>query len=64
MESKDQTELTSKIKTDSEIESRLTAINEGGLRDGGVQLKGKTTHGHGQQCGDCGGGGGFKRYNK
>ena len=64
VESNEQSELTSKIKTDSEIESRLTAINEGGLRDGGVKLKGKTTHGHGQQCGDCGGGGGFKRYKK
>ena len=23
---------------------------------GGIEQKGKRTHGHGQQCGDCGGG--------
>ena len=25
-----------------------------GLRGGGIKQKGKRTHGHGQQCGDCG----------
>ena len=30
----------------------------GGGRGGGTEQKGKRTHGHGQQCGDCWGGGG------
>ena len=25
----------------------------GRLGDGGIELKGKSPHGHGQQCGDC-----------
>ena len=25
------------------------------LGSGGIEQKGKRTHGHGQQCGDCGG---------
>ena len=25
----------------------------GGLGGGGIEQKGKRTHGHGQQCGDC-----------
>ena len=29
----------------------MTAI--GGLGDEGTEQKGKRTHGHGQQCGDC-----------
>ena len=39
------------------IESRMTAT---GLRErggGGTEQKGKRTHGHGQQCGGCSGGG-------
>ena len=31
----------------------MTAGGGGVLRDGGIQQKGKSTHGHGQQCGDC-----------
>ena len=45
--------LTSKIETDSYIESRLTAL-EWGLEGGQIELKAQRTHGHGQQCGDCG----------
>ena len=26
----------------------------GSLEGGGIEQKGKSTHGHGQQCGDCG----------
>ena len=52
VESNEQTELTSKIETDSQIESRPTAKG-GGLRGGGIEQKGKRAHGHGQQCGNC-----------
>ena len=51
MESNKQTELTSKIETDSQIESRLTVI--AGLGGRGTEQTGKGTDGHGQQCGDC-----------
>ena len=51
MELNEQTELTGKIETDSWIESRLTALGQG-LGGGGIKLKGRRTHGHGQQCGD------------
>ena len=51
MESNEQTELTSKIETDSEMESRMTAMR-GGLEGGGMEQKGKRTHGHRRQCGD------------
>ena len=30
------------------------------LGGGGIKQKGKRIHGHGQQCGDCGNGGGYK----
>ena len=52
MESNEQTELTRKMGTDSQMESRMTA---GGryFGDGGIEQRGKRTHGHGQQCGDC-----------
>ena len=55
MESNEQDELTNKIKTDSQIESRLTAKGWGKLGSGGIEQKGKRTHGHRQQRGDCGG---------
>ena len=52
MESNKQTELISKIETDSQIAGwQLRGARVGG-RD---QNKRKRTHGHGQQCGDCGG---------
>ena len=51
MESNEQTELTRKMGTDSEMESRVTAQGVLG-GDGGMEQKGKKTHGHGQQCGD------------
>ena len=64
----DQSELTSKMKTDSE--SRLTALGVG-LEGGGIKQKGARTHRYGQQCGDCWGVGGIrglngngKKYNK
>ena len=56
MESNEQIELTSKIETDSQIESRMTAMGMG-LEGGEIQQKGKRTNGHGQQCGDSGAGG-------
>ena len=34
------------------MKSRMTAKGEW-LEDGGIEQKGKSTHGHGQQCGDC-----------
>ena len=47
------TQLTRKMGTDPE--SRRTASGQGGgqLGGGGMGRKGKRTHGHGQQCGDC-----------
>ena len=36
------------------MESKITASWWGGLEGGGIEQKGKRTHGHGQQCGDCG----------
>ena len=53
MESNEQSELTSKIETDPQIESTLTAMGRGRLRGRRIKQKGKRTHGHGQQCGDC-----------
>ena len=38
--------------TDPQMESRMTA-GVGRLECGGIEQKGKRTHGHGQQCGDC-----------
>ena len=58
MESNEQTESTSEIETESLIESRLTAMGEGG----GIEYKRKRTHGHGQLCGnDYGAGWWWKR---
>ena len=34
----------------------MTANGSGEFRGEGIDQKGKRTHGHGQQCGDCGGG--------
>ena len=51
MESNEQTELTRKMGTDSQMESRMSAVR-GKLEDGGIEQKGKRTHGHRQQCGD------------
>ena len=53
MESNEQTELTSKIETNSLVESRMTAKVWGELEGRVVEQKGIRTHGHGQQCGDC-----------
>ena len=33
------------------------------LGGGGIEQKGKRTHGHGQQCGDCWGEGGIRGLN-
>ena len=50
MESNEQTELPSKIGTDSQMENRMTAkVSWGRLGGGGTKQKGKRTHGHGQQ---------------
>ena len=32
---------------------QMTASGSGGLGGGGIEQKGKRTHGRGQQCGDC-----------
>ena len=50
-----QTELTAKWRQ-THKQSRLTA--GGDLGGGGMEPKRKRTHGHGEQCGDCGSGGG------
>ena len=39
------------------------AAKVGSLEGGGIKQKGKRTHGHGQQCGDCWGGAGIGRLN-
>ena len=39
--------------TDSLMENRMTTKWEGRLNGRGIEQKGKRTHGHGQQCGDC-----------
>ena len=52
--------------------SMVTAKGAGRLRDEGIEQKGKSTHGHGQHCGDCRGDGEgykgtkwqWKKYNK
>ena len=54
MESNEHTELTGKTETDSEMESGWQLVRVGGRFKGGRnEQKGKKTHGHGQQCGDC-----------
>ena len=58
MECNEQTELTGKIETDSQMENRLTALG------GGMEQKRKRTHGHGQQCGDCEGESGGCRWKR
>ena len=50
MECNEGTDLTSKIETDSWIESRMTAKK--GREGAGIEQKGKRIHLHGQQCGD------------
>ena len=52
MESNEQTELTRKMGTDSQMESEMTAGGSS-LGDGGTEQKGKRIHGTGQQRGDC-----------
>ena len=37
------------------IDSKQNDIYGEGLGGEGIRQKGKRTHGHGQQCGDCGG---------
>ena len=39
------------------MESRMRAKVGGGQGVGGIEQKGERTHGHGQQCSDCWGGG-------
>ena len=41
----------------------MTASGGGGVREGGIEQKGKWTHGCGQQGGDCRGGGGIRELN-
>ena len=55
MEFNEQTARTSKIDTDSLMESRMTALGEGWFEGGGIKQKWKRIHGHGQQGGDWGG---------
>ena len=53
MESNEQTELTGKIETDSEIENMMTSLGQEVVCSRGIKQKEKMTHGHGQQYGDC-----------
>ena len=41
----------------------MTASGVGKLGGGGIEQKGKRPHGHGQQRGDCWGGGGTRGLN-
>ena len=41
---------------------QMTASGDGGS-GGGIEQKGKSTHGHGQQCGGCWGEGGIRELN-
>ena len=41
----------------------MTASVERRLGDGGIEQKGKRTHGHGQQCGDYSGKGEYRGLN-
>ena len=52
MESNEQTELTSKIETDSWMENRITALG-GRVGVEGWSQKRKGMHGQQQQRGDC-----------
>ena len=51
VESNEQTELTSKVETDSDRE-QADSSGGWGLGSAGVEPKGKRAHGHGPQCGD------------
>ena len=55
VECSEKTDLKWKTETDSERECMVTAMR--GLGSGGIEQKGKRTHGQGQQCGDLGVGG-------
>ena len=53
------------------MESRIQLMVAGRLEGRGSEQRGKRTHGHGQQCGDCWGKGGIRglkgngiKYNK
>ena len=45
------------------MESRWQLVEVGSLGVGGIEQKGKRTHGHGQQCGDCWGEGSIMELN-
>ena len=45
------------------IDIRVTAIGGGRLEGKGIEQKGKRTHVHGQQCGDCREEGGIRKLN-
>ena len=60
----EQTGLTRKMGTDSQMKGRMTAIRGVGVSSLGneeTEQKEKRTHGHGQQCGECWGDGSIKR---
>ena len=62
MESNEQTELTR--KTDRLVDGeQMTATGVGKLGGGGNEQKGKRTHRHGQQCGNCRGQGSIRELN-
>ena len=46
--------LNQQAKQDRLIDGEQDNSYEEEGRGGGVEQKGKRTHGHGQQCGDCG----------
>ena len=52
VKSNEQTKLTRKVGTDSKTERGMTA-ERAGVRRWRHWAKGRRTHGHGQQCGDC-----------
>ena len=56
-----QSNWTNKQNRDSLIDREQTTASGGGrLEGGGIEQKGKRTHGHGQQCGECWAEGGIR----
>ena len=45
------------------LSKKINKEKMGMVGDGGIEQKGKRTHGHGQQCGDCGGEVGIRGLN-
>ena len=62
MESNEQTELTKK-QGQTHRWKQDDSWKGGRWEHGGIEQKGKRTHGHGQQCGECWGKAGIRGLN-